>query len=256
MFKFFLPLFLACSTLCASTTAQTFLNEKSPSYVYAGPIYRYTTLDAKGIGDFDGNEWGAYAAYEYIKLNSFYAKVGFECELGSVKDGPNRIGQQDYDVMALIGYVAAPGDYKRPCVIPYVGYGYYLILEHLEITGFADQDYTYKLPYIPIGLALLFKASSVFTFGVNYHYQWYFDPHLTIKSLEGSAWELSYTGGQMIDLSFIFNWSPHFGINFEPFYQLIRLGKSTAITNFGTPLGIQKQVFQNAGLKASLMYSF
>ena len=95
MFKYFLCLLLTCSALYCNTTAQTCHNADKTSNLFAGPIYRYTTLNANGIGDFNANEGGVQIAYEYLKLGSFYAKVGFECEFGTLHNGSNKIGQQD-----------------------------------------------------------------------------------------------------------------------------------------------------------------
>jgi len=207
--------------------------------------------------ELSGNLPSLYMKYTYDRLNSIYfsalveySKHDLEYD-GTTMDGSQSLSFDDSQEYRRyegnIGYTFNIAHYAS--ISPYTGLGY----RTWDRSTDKDMGYEeeYKWVYLPVGVKLILELGNNWRIEPNLAYRLMLDGEMEIKGT-GLEFDLGNENGWHADVAVKYYFSHHWGIEFTPWYEKMKLGKSNVVDGYYEPESDTTQY----GINLGVMYSF
>ncbi|MEX1012489.1 MAG: autotransporter outer membrane beta-barrel domain-containing protein [Waddliaceae bacterium] len=224
---------------------------------YIGGHHNYTNVHSNNAFDVEGYQTGVAAGYE-IECNCYFAEAAYEgywTIVNAVGSPCDTSALTEHLMWLRLGY-----SFDLSCVYrfkPYVGVGYNYY-ENSQDPDSLPLDWRYKKIFIPVGFLVEGPLCRDLYFGLRG--EWRPDVYSTLKvgTTETIETDLKLAHGFRIEtpLTYFFDWSHCYHIQFVPFYDWNRFGESEEENSNGIVLPIDSETRWNIGFRVLLGVRF
>ncbi len=237
-----------------------------PSRIFAGPQAYYSHLyiaNGSATGPtatpnpFTGVLGGFILGYEYKK--SLYAVLQSSYALGSLTRKNQGTGNNNRFIHEILLDSRFGYNWQiQPswAFTPFTGAGFRWNTQYRNPGVLSGLKYNYFKIYIPLGFLLDYSPTPMVSLGIDFEWMPDVLTMVSISSLKGSYWELERMNNYLIQIPCTFRFCSHYEISLVPFWMHFDDGASTAETDAGIALNLDKQVTNDWGGRLSFKVNF
>jgi hypothetical protein len=242
--------------LCAATLVAEDMEQLGYNRVYVGPqAYAYRLqIESDDIPEpFTGCLGGVVGGYEYKKPDSLYTLVEGSYASGTITTsdtGNNKRNVDDGLLDLRVGYNGTLASCFNWTL--YTGGGFRWNRQQREEGALSALTFNYYKIYIPLGILLDYTFNETVNVGLDFTWMPDVLSMVSLSSMQGSYWELERMNNYQVEIPCLFTVACRYQVIFAPFWRHFWDGASTAVTNGGMPLDLDKQMTNNWGASLSL----
>ena len=239
--------------LCAQTTLVKGLDHTFSVGISMSHLDYDEDVPSPYKSELSGSLPSLYMKYTYDRLNSVYFNVLVEYSKSDLKydgttmDGSESVSFDDSQEYRRyegnLGYTFDIGHYLS--ISPYTGLGY----RTWDRSTDKDMGYEeeYKWVYLPVGVKLILEIGDNWRIEPNLVYRLMLDGEMKIPG-SGLEFNLGNESGWHADIAVKYYFSQHWGIEFVPWYEKMKLGESNVVDGYLEPESDTTQYGVNLGV--------
>lgn len=127
------------------------------------------------------------------------------------------------------------------------------------MSGVSPLHFGYSAFYVPVGFALQYDATSIFSLGLNATWMPQVFSIVSIDPLDEAFWTLTRTLANVhieVPFGFMLDDAKRYAIFLTPFFEYWQDGHSLAVTTTGIPLDLPGNTYYFAGVDLNFSFRF